>query len=58
MADVIVIMIIVLIVGVAVGYIVKEKKRGTKCIGCPAASSCPSANAGKCSCNSQDHIEE
>lgn len=58
MADVIVIMIIVLIVGVAVGYIVKEKKRGTKCIGCPAASSCPSANAGKCSCKSQDHIEE
>lgn len=52
MADIIVVMIILFIVGAAVVYIVKEKKRGTKCIGCPAANTCPSANAGKCSCKS------
>lgn len=31
---------IVLIVFFAVRYIYKEKKKGTKCIGCPYADSC------------------
>ena len=58
MADIIVVMIILFIVGAAVVYIVKEKKRGTKCIGCPVANTCPSANAGKCSCKSQTNTKE
>jgi len=28
------------LVGLAAGYIYKEKKRGTRCIGCPHAGSC------------------
>ena len=28
------------IVGLAAGYIYKEKKRGAKCIGCPDGNSC------------------
>ena len=47
MTDVIVIALIVLIIGGAVWYIIREKKKGKKCIGCPYASSCGSKN---CSC--------
>lgn len=46
MADFIVILIVIAIVGAATAYIIKEKKRGTKCIGCPSASTCP--HKGKC----------
>lgn len=40
MIDLIVLGIIVLIVGFALGYIIKEKKQGSKCIGCPFAKTC------------------
>ncbi|MBQ8340222.1 MAG: FeoB-associated Cys-rich membrane protein [Clostridia bacterium] len=36
---------IVLIVGAAVYYIVRAKRRGEKCVGCPYAKQC----GGKCS---------
>ncbi|GAA6492690.1 hypothetical protein K280104A7_22540 [Candidatus Bariatricus faecipullorum] len=41
MADVIVLIILALILGGAITYIVKAKKRGVKCIGCPAGGNCP-----------------
>jgi hypothetical protein len=47
MKNVIVILIVAAIVCVAIAYIVKEKKKGTKCIGCPSAGTCP--HGGKCS---------
>lgn len=47
MANFVVILVIASIVGVAMAYIVKEKKKGTKCIGCPSAGTCP--HNGKCS---------
>ena len=52
MADFIVAAVLLIVVGAAIVYIVKEKKRGTVCIGCPNAGAC----AGKseqglgCSC--------
>ena len=46
MANIIVGGIIVLAVGAAVAYIVKAKKSGTKCIGCPSGGSCPHCNGG------------
>lgn len=49
METIIAAVIIVLIVGLAVGYIYKAKKSGKKCIGCPYAESCSSK--GKCNCN-------
>lgn len=50
MADFIVILILLLLVGGAVRYIVKAKKRGVKCIGCDCSSSC--SMCGSCSaCN-------
>lgn len=39
MTDFIVILIIALTVGLAAGYVYRAKKRGEKCMGCPAARS-------------------
>lgn len=50
MEDIIVIAIIVVIVGLAAFYVIKQKKKGKKCIGCPYGSSCGSKN--NCNCNS------
>ena len=41
MADIIAVLILLILIGCAVGYIVKAKKSGVKCIGCPAGGSCP-----------------
>jgi hypothetical protein len=45
--DYIAIAVIVLIVGAALFYIVRAKKHGQKCIGCPYAKHC---NRNSCSC--------
>ena len=42
--------ILLLIVGAAITYIVKEKKRGTVCIGCPHAGTCASKKHGDSGC--------
>ncbi len=49
MTDVIVILVILLILVLAGGYIYKAKKSGKKCIGCPESGSCCKKN---CSCKS------
>lgn len=56
--DIIVVAVIALIVGGAVFYIVKEKKRGRKCIGCPYSSQC--GKSGKsigCSCCGKSELK-
>lgn len=45
--DWIVLTIILILIGCAVGYIIKSKKNGVKCIGCPSAGSCHSSKAPK-----------
>lgn len=40
LSDIIVIAVIVLIIGGALAYIIKAKKSGKKCIGCPDSCSC------------------
>ena len=49
MADLIVGGILLVIVGTAISYIVKAKKKGIQCIGCPAA--------GQCAGGSKAHVE-
>ena len=39
------------ILSAIVFYIVREKKRGSKCIGCPYAKTCPKASQGGCGVN-------
>ena len=41
MADFIVIIILMLLIGSAAAYMIRAKKNGVKCIGCPAGGSCP-----------------
>lgn len=58
MTDLIVGGILLVILGLAIAYIVKEKKAGAVCVGCPHAGSCASKKGthseGSCSC----HCEE
>lgn len=51
MTDLIVVLILAVILGGAVRYIYKAKKRGVKCIGCPDADSCASCKSA-CGCSS------
>ncbi len=43
MTDIIAAMIIIFLVTAAALYIIKEKKKGSHCIGCPMAKSCARA---------------
>lgn len=47
--EIIAIVAVALIVGGAVAYIIKSKMSGKKCIGCPYAKDCKSANCCKSS---------
>lgn len=40
MINFIIIFILALIFAFAIGYIIREKKKGAKCVGCPYAKSC------------------
>lgn len=51
MSDLVVILIVALVVGLALAYIIREKKRGVKCVGCPYAKNCGSCHG---SCSSQN----
>ena len=48
MENILVIAILVVIIGCAIAYVVKEKKKGIKCIGCPNAEMCSTAQKQKC----------
>lgn len=51
MVDFIVIAVLGMIVGAAVLYIRKEKKKGVTCIGCPNAATC--GKCGGCTCSTE-----
>ncbi len=48
MENFIIIAVLVVVLGAALGYVIKAKKRGEKCIGCPHSKNCNSKN---CNCN-------
>ena len=55
MENFIIIAVVAVIIGLAVCYIHKEKKRGVKCIGCPSGCSCSGSCGGNCSgCGSSE----
>ena len=51
--DIIIVIVLALILGAALLYMRKEKKRGVKCIGCPDADSCAKRARGE-ACGSAD----
>ena len=46
MTDFIIIAIVAIIVGSAVWYIRKEKRRGVQCVGCPDSKTCSGCCSG------------
>ena len=66
MIDIIVGAVLIVLVGAAIAYIIREKKKGVACIGCPAAGTCSAKNhpgSAGCSCGagldgSLDEIRE
>lgn len=55
MKNLIAIIVILVILGLAIGYIVKQKKNGAKCIGCPSGGSCSSKKCGCCDCSEENN---
>ncbi len=56
MADLIIAAILLVIAGAAAGYIIKAKKNGVECIGCPSSGMCAHKH-GKvsgCDCGGKD----
>jgi len=53
MTNAIIIAVVFAILCAAIRYIIKQKKRGTACIGCPSAGSC----SGHCSCCSDKSLD-
>lgn len=59
MENFIIIAVLVILIGAAITYIIKAKKSGVKCIGCPSGGTCAhkskeSSNcSGCCGCNSE-----
>ena len=53
MENIVIVAIILIILTVAIAYIIKEKKKGTACIGCPNAGTCGNKTSSKseCSCH-------
>jgi len=49
MESFIVALVILAIVGLAAGYVYREKKKGVKCVGCPYAKEC-AAKRSSCGC--------
>ena len=54
--DIVTISIIVLILSGAIFYVVKSKKNGAKCIGCPYSKTCSKNKSIECSCLNEDVI--
>ena len=48
--EIVAITVIVLVVGLAFTYIIKQKKKGNKCIGCPYSKQC----SGNCTSKNND----
>ena len=53
LTNLIIIAVLIIIVGASIYYIVKEKKKGTVCIGCPHAGTCASKKGANSGCGCQ-----
>lgn len=57
MVNFIIVAVLTVIIGAATAYIIKEKKNGVKCIGCPAGATC-SHNCSSCSGSCSNHADD
>lgn len=54
MANFVIAGILLIIIGMAIMHIVKAKKNGQKCIGCPSGCNCSSKKEHHSECHCQD----
>jgi len=54
MKDIIITAVVLVVLALAIYYIIKQKKNGVKCIGCPSGGCCPNQKGGSCSCTSKN----
>ena len=54
MTDLIIIVIVAVLVGGALAYIRKEKKRGVRCVGCSPGSTCGGSCSTNCGCDGSE----
>lgn len=47
MTNILLLLVILGILGFAIGYVISQKKKGTRCIGCPHGGNCD-GNCGSC----------
>lgn len=61
MGDYIILTIVAIVLAAAIIYIIRQKKNGAKCIGCPSGCKCCSKgkNEGSCCCvtDAQDKVK-
>lgn len=61
MTDIIIVAILLVIIGAAAAYVIKAKKSGVKCIGCPSGGNCShnknEAADGGCGCGCGCHTD-
>lgn len=48
MVNVIAVLILLAVVAGAAAYVIRAKRNGRRCIGCPHCKTCPSARRGGC----------
>lgn len=54
MENLVIVLVILLITGLAGFYVYKAKKSGKKCIGCPDSGTCSAQKNGGCNCGCSD----
>ncbi len=57
MEDILVLAILVAVLAAAIIYVVRAKKKGVKCVGCPHANTC-GKNTENGSCNCKGNTED
>lgn len=58
MENVIVVLILLAIAAGIIWYLIRAKKRGETCIGCPYAKQCGGKCSGNCNCSSNNPNKE
>ena len=56
--DMVIILVLIVIIGLACAYIIKAKKNGEKCIGCPMSKQCGSKNQEGTECGCGCHSDK
>lgn len=54
MTDIIIVAVVLVIIALAAGYVIRARKSGRKCIGCPDSGSCSGHCAGCCGCGTHN----